>query len=80
MCRERNRALSSPGAGLLTVPRVQAKHGKAALSFYAPHIWSKLPEPTFKSGLKTFLFATAFYLKLCLQWLIYSEPSYYSSL
>ena len=57
------------GSVMLSVPRVRTKHGEAALSYYAPHIWNKLYEncrsaPTltsFKSRLKTFLFATAFH-------------------
>lgn len=65
---EPSRSLRSSGAGLLTVPRVRTKHGEAAFSFYAPHIWNKLPEScrsaetltTFKSRLKTFMFAAAF--------------------
>lgn len=62
------RPLRSSGTGLLCVPRVRTKHGEAAFSFYAPHIWNKLPEncrsaatlSSFKSRLKTFLFAAAF--------------------
>ena len=56
------------GTGLLSVPRVRTKHGEAAFSFHAPHMWNKHPEtcrsaPTltsFKSRLKTFLLADAF--------------------
>lgn len=65
---EPSRPLRSSGTGLLTVPRVRTKHGEAAFSFYAPTIWNKLPEncrsattlSSFKSKLKTFLFAAAF--------------------
>lgn len=54
---------------LLSVPRVKTKHREAAFSFYAPHIWNKVPEnfrsaPTLsssKSKIKTFLFTTAIY-------------------
>ncbi|XP_032872790.1 uncharacterized protein LOC116970201, partial [Amblyraja radiata] len=57
------RPLRSSGTGLLCVPRVRTKHGEAAFSFYAPHIWNKLPENcrsaatlgSFISRLKTFL-------------------------
>ncbi|KAK9528084.1 hypothetical protein VZT92_014578 [Zoarces viviparus] len=50
------------------VLRVRTKHGEAAFSFSAPHIWNKVPEScrsadtlsSFKSRLKTFLFAAAF--------------------
>ena len=49
-------------------PMVSTKHGKAALSYYAAHLWNQLPEsiqkaPTvscFKSRLKTNLFSDAF--------------------
>ncbi|KAF7660292.1 hypothetical protein LDENG_00283910 [Lucifuga dentata] len=55
-------------SGLLSVPRVRTKHGEAAFSFSAPHLWNKLSEglrsaPTinsFKTRLKAFLFSTAF--------------------
>ena len=65
---EPSRPLRSSGTGLLSVPRVKTKHGEAAFSFYAPHIWNKIPEncrsadtlSSFKSRLKTFLFAAAF--------------------
>ena len=65
---EPSRPLRSSGTGLLSVPRVKTKHGEAAFSFYAPHIWNKIPEncrsadtlSAFKSRLKTFLFAAAF--------------------
>ena len=65
---EPSRPLRSSGTGLLTVPRVRTKHGEAAFSYYAPYIWNKLPETcrsaatlsSFKSRLKTFLFAAAF--------------------
>ena len=62
------RPLRSSGTGLLVVPRVRTKQGEAAFSFYAPHIWNKLPEncrsaatlSSFKSKLKTYLFDVAF--------------------
>ena len=62
------RPLRSSGTGLLVVPRVRTKQGEAAFSFYAPHIWNKLPETcrsaatlsSFKSKLKTYLFDVAF--------------------
>ena len=60
-------SLRSSGSGLLSVPRITTKHGKAAFSYYAPTIWNKLPKsctsaetlPIFKSRLKTHLFAAA---------------------
>ena len=63
---EPSRTLRS--SGQLSVPRVRTKHGEAAFSYYAPNIWNKLPEicrsaatlTTFKSRLKTFLFAADF--------------------
>ncbi len=66
---EPSRPLRSSGTGLLCVPGPRTKHGEAAFSFYAPNIWNKLPENcrsaetlnAFKSRLKTFLFAAAFY-------------------
>ena len=65
---EPSRPLRSSGTGLLSVPGVRTKRGEAAFSFYAPHIWNKLPEncrsaetlSSFKSELKTFLFTAAF--------------------
>ncbi|XP_068573506.1 uncharacterized protein, partial [Cebidichthys violaceus] len=59
---EPSRPLRSSGTGLLSVPRVRTKHGEAAFSFFAPHIWNKVPEScrsaeslsSFKSRLKTF--------------------------
>ena len=36
--------LRSSGTGLLSVPRVRAKHGEAAFGYNAPRIWNKLPE------------------------------------
>ena len=65
---EPSRPLRSSGAGLLCVPKVRTKHGESAFSFYAPHIWNKLPEnirsaeclTSFKSRLKTYLFTVAF--------------------
>ena len=61
------RPLRSSGTGLFSVPRVRTNNGAATFSYYAPHMWNKLPEncssaPTltsFKLRLKTFLFATA---------------------
>ena len=41
---EPSRALMSSGAGLLSAPSVKTKHGGAAFSYYAPHIWNKLSE------------------------------------
>ena len=69
---EPSRTLRSSGTGQLSVPRVRTKHGEAAFSYYAPSIWNKLPEicrsaatlTTFKSRLKTFLFAAAFNLTI----------------
>ena len=52
------------------LPRYEStKPGEAAFSYYAPHIWNKLPEnctsastlTSFKSRLKTFLYTTAFH-------------------
>ncbi|XP_076578637.1 LOW QUALITY PROTEIN: uncharacterized protein LOC143315073 [Chaetodon auriga] len=65
---EVSRPLRSSGTGLLCVPRMRTKQSEAAFSYYAPHLWNTLPAhlrsaPTvssFKSGLKTLLFATAF--------------------
>ena len=62
------RPLRSAESGLLVVPRIKSKHGKAAFGHYAPTSWNKLPKdlrdtPTllaFKSRLKTLLFSTAF--------------------
>ena len=66
---EPTRSLRSSGSSLLSVPRVRTKHGEAAFSFYAPQMWNKLPETcrsadtlsSFKSRLKTFLFATFYH-------------------
>ncbi|CAJ1082756.1 hypothetical protein KUCAC02_009465 [Xyrichtys novacula] len=66
---EPSRPLRSSGAGLLSVPRVRTKRGEAAFSFYAPHVWNKLPEncrsaetlSSFKSQLKTHMFAVAYH-------------------
>lgn len=65
---ETSRPLRSSGTGLLYVPRTRTKQGEAAFSYYAPHLWNKLPEglkyaqtvSSFKSGLKTLLFSTAY--------------------
>ena len=65
---EAPRPLRSSRAGLLSVPRIKTKQGEAAFSFYAPRLWNKLPEylrsaetvSSFKSGLKTLLFATVY--------------------
>ena len=62
------RPLKSSGSSFLSVPRVRTRHGEAAFSFYAPHVWNKLPESlrsaetlsVFKSRLKTHLFSAAF--------------------
>ena len=62
------RLLRSAGSGLLVVPKIKSKDGRAAFGHYAPNIWNKLPvdlrfAPTlavFKSGLKTLLFSAAF--------------------
>ena len=53
-CYEPSRPLRVSGTGLLSVPRV-TKHGEAAFSYYAPHIWNKLHEnfqsaPTLTAG------------------------------
>ena len=40
---EPSRSLRSSGSGLLSVPRIRTKHGKAAFSYYAPTNWNKLP-------------------------------------
>ncbi len=64
-----SRLLRSSGTGLLSVPKTTAKHGEAAFSFYVPHVWNKLPKNCvsaetlnyFKSRLRTFMFAAAFY-------------------
>ena len=57
--------LRSSGSGYLSVPRFRTRHGEAAFSFYAPHVWNKLPESlrwaetlsVFKSRLKTSIFS-----------------------
>ena len=65
---EPSRPLRSSGSGLLIVPRIKTKHGKAAFSHYATDSWNKLPDdlrsaptlPIFKNRLKTLMFASAF--------------------
>lgn len=37
------RTLRSVDSGQVVEPRVQTKHGEAAISCYAAHKWSKLP-------------------------------------
>ena len=62
------RPLRSSETNLLIIPRVKTKHGKAGFSYYATISWNKLPEDlrlaptlsTFKTRLKTFMFALAF--------------------
>ena len=62
------RSLRSQQKFILEKPTVSTKHGEAALSYYAAHLWNQLPEgiqnaPTvscFKSRLKTKLFSDAF--------------------
>ncbi len=66
LCYEPSRPLRWSGTGLLSAPRVKSTHWEAAFSFHAPYIYNKLPENcrsaatlcSFKSQLKTFLFAT----------------------
>ena len=63
-----SRTLRSSETNLLIIPRVNTKHGKAGFSYYATNSWNKLPEDlrlaptlsTFKTRLKTFMFAIAF--------------------
>ena len=63
-----SRTLRSSETNLLIIPRVNTKHGKAGFSYYATNSWNKLPEDlrlaptlsTFKTRLKTFMFALAF--------------------
>lgn len=43
LCYEPSRPLRSSWTGLLTLPWDKTKHRVAAISFYAPHIWNKLP-------------------------------------
>ena len=65
---EASRPLRSSRTGLLCVPRTRTKQGEAAFSYYAPHLWNKLPVDlrsaqtvsSFKSGLKTLLFTEAY--------------------
>ena len=65
---EAPRPLRSSGTGLLCVPRTRTKQSEAAFSCCAPQLWNKLPEhlrsaktvSSFKTGLKTLLFTTAF--------------------
>ena len=60
-----SRQLRSSETNLLIIPRVNTKHGKAGFSNYATDSWNKLPEDlrltltTFKTRLKTFIFALA---------------------
>ena len=64
---EASRPLRSSGTGLLCVPKIRTKQSEAAFSYCAPHLWNTLPAhlrsaPTvhsFKTGLKTMLFAVA---------------------
>jgi len=64
---EPTRTLRTSGRGLLQVPRVRTKQDEAAFQFYAPKIWTSLPEDVrqastltmFKSRLKTVLFSCA---------------------
>ena len=68
LCYEPSRPLRSSGTGLLSAPRVKTEHGQAAFSYYAPHMWRKLPREVhvhsnshlYKSRLKAFLFAIDF--------------------
>lgn len=53
--------LRSAGSGLLVVPQVSTKHGEAAFSFYAAHIWNKLPE-----DLRLGTMLTTFKFNICL--------------
>ncbi|MDG2565911.1 hypothetical protein P7M21_26160, partial [Vibrio parahaemolyticus] len=65
---EASRPLRSSGTGLLCVPRTRTKQGEAAFSYYAPHLWNKLPVDlmsaqtvsSFKSRLKTLLFTEVY--------------------
>ena len=41
---EAPRPLRSSGTGLLSVPRIKIEQGEAASSFYAHHLWNKVPE------------------------------------
>ncbi len=63
-----NRSLGSLGLSQLEIPRVHAKQGESAFSYYAARSWNQLPEEircaktlsTFKSRLKTHRFSCAF--------------------
>lgn len=63
-----SRSVRSSSSRLLTVPRTRTKHGEAAFSFYAPHIWNTLSGEckaaetlnSFKSKIKTYLFRLAY--------------------
>ena len=66
---EPTRTLRSQNNGLLTVPRIRkTTAGGRAFSYVAPKLWNHLPTSvrdsdtlsTFKTRLKTFLFARAF--------------------
>ncbi len=69
-----NRPLRSVGSSQLEIPRVHAKQGESAFSYYAARSWNQLPEEikcaktlaTFKSRLKTHLFSSAFHVSLCI--------------
>ena len=63
------RTLRSSGTEQLVVPKVHTKrHGEAAFSYYAPHLWNTLPVELrmtasvniFKKQLKTYLFSIVF--------------------
>ena len=64
-----NRPLRSSGADLLEVPTMNyRKHGEAAVCFYGPSAWNKLPVhlrqaasvDIFKAQLKTYFYTLAF--------------------
>src|SRR4029434_10014908 len=74
-----SRSMRSSGTELLTVPKARTKrHGEAAFSFYAPSLWSTLPEDlrmaetveTFKRArlASRLSFSVIFYI--CPQWCV----------
>ena len=64
-----SKPLRSSGTGSFSVLNIKTIHDEEPFTFYAPHISNKLPENcssaaflgSFKSRLKTFLFASAFH-------------------
>lgn len=63
-----DRSLRSSSEGLLIIPRINSKAAHGAFSYYGPTLWNSFPQElrsaatvsSFKSKLKTYLFAQAF--------------------